>query len=73
MEVTPVPRKGQLTFNGIYTIISQKIELFMTTSVKTSSPIYKKNGLIKHCTMKTCGGVWVELHILLPSALDGGL
>jgi hypothetical protein len=33
-----VSPKRQLTFNGLHGIISQKIELFITTAVRTSSP-----------------------------------
>jgi hypothetical protein len=29
-----------LTFNGLHGIISQKIELFISTAVRTSNPIY---------------------------------
>jgi hypothetical protein len=32
--------KVQLTFNGLHGVISQKIELFITTAVRTSNPTY---------------------------------
>jgi hypothetical protein len=28
-----------MTFNGIYSVMSHKIELFITTAVRTSNPI----------------------------------
>jgi hypothetical protein len=33
-----IPPKCRLTFNGLYGIISQKLELFITTAVRTSNP-----------------------------------
>jgi hypothetical protein len=33
-----VPAKRRLTFNGLHNVISRKIELFITTPVKTSNP-----------------------------------
>jgi hypothetical protein len=33
-----VPPKRQLTFNGLHGIVSQKIEVFITTAVRTSNP-----------------------------------
>jgi hypothetical protein len=38
MEKIPSP-KSQLTFNGLHGVISQKIELFIGTAVRTSNPI----------------------------------
>jgi hypothetical protein len=35
-----VPPKHQFTFNGLYSIISQKIELFITTAMRTSNPTF---------------------------------
>jgi hypothetical protein len=34
-----VPPKRRLTFNGLHGVISHKIELFITTAVRTSNPI----------------------------------
>jgi hypothetical protein len=34
--------KRQLTFNGLHGITSQKMVLFITTSVRTSNPTYEK-------------------------------
>jgi hypothetical protein len=34
----PLKFKGQLTLNGLHGVISQKIELFITTAVRTSDP-----------------------------------
>jgi hypothetical protein len=33
-----VPQKRRLTFNRLHGVISQKIELFITTAVRTSGP-----------------------------------
>jgi hypothetical protein len=33
-----VPPKRQLTFDGLYNVMSQKVELFITTTVRTSNP-----------------------------------
>jgi hypothetical protein len=48
------PSKHHLTFNGLYGVISQKIELFITTAVRTSNPAQRNiwphntsGGLIK--------------------------
>jgi hypothetical protein len=38
-----VPPKRRLTFNGLSGVISQKIELFITTAVRNSDPTRKKN------------------------------
>jgi hypothetical protein len=35
-----VPPKRRLTFNGLHCVISQKIELFLTTAVRTSNPTW---------------------------------
>jgi hypothetical protein len=35
-----VPLKRRLTFNGLHGVISQKIEPFITTGVRTSNPTY---------------------------------
>jgi hypothetical protein len=35
-----VPPKHRLTFNGLHGVISQKIELFIITAMKTSNPTY---------------------------------
>jgi hypothetical protein len=32
--------KRQLTFNGLYGVVSQKIELFITTGMKISDPTH---------------------------------
>jgi hypothetical protein len=47
-----VPPKRRLTFNGLHSVISQKVELFITTAVRTSDPlfqciIYKPNQLFE--------------------------
>jgi hypothetical protein len=51
------PPKRQLTFNGLHGVISQKIERFITTSVRSSNPtevplkIYNKKIDIKELTV----------------------
>jgi hypothetical protein len=35
-----VPLKCRLTFNGLHGVITQKIEIFITTDVSTSNPTY---------------------------------
>jgi hypothetical protein len=38
LDAGDVPPKRRLTFNGLHGVISQKIELFITTAVRTSNP-----------------------------------
>jgi hypothetical protein len=37
--------KCQLTFNGLHSVVSQKIELFVTTAMETSNSIFFSNTL----------------------------
>jgi hypothetical protein len=45
-----VPTKCQLTFNGLHGLISQKVELFISTAVRTKNPI-KELLLIQSCDL----------------------
>jgi hypothetical protein len=37
-----VPPKRRLTFNGLHGVIAQKIQIFITTGVRTSNPTKSK-------------------------------
>jgi hypothetical protein len=39
--------KRRLAFNGLHGIISQKMELFITTAVRTSNPAFKRDGVLR--------------------------
>jgi hypothetical protein len=44
----PALKKMAVTFNGLYGLIFQKTELFITTGVKSSNPTTKLLDLLHH-------------------------
>jgi hypothetical protein len=48
-----VPPKRRLTFNGLYGVISQMLELFITTAVRTSNRTYFIHALQYQISWKT--------------------
>jgi hypothetical protein len=64
-----VPPKRRFTFNGLQGVISQKLELFITTDVRTSNPKYvtlltcsesAKNSTLEVCIF-LCRMLWTGL------------
>jgi hypothetical protein len=48
-----VPPKHPLTFNGLHSVISQKILIIITTAVRTSNLTYRNLSFRKYCTEKS--------------------
>jgi hypothetical protein len=59
-----VPPKGRLAFTGLHGVISQKIELFITTAVRTSNPTFSVLCLSLACHLLSRG--FLALLILQP-------
>jgi hypothetical protein len=54
-----VPPKHRLTFNELHGVISQKIELFIATTLRTTNPTKDKNittqtKTVHHDSMEEC-------------------